>query len=103
MIEDDSNEILISLASIWELAIKSSKGKLALPGSSATSLLEYMDAVDYVLLPINASHILRMETLPHHHGDPFDRMLVAQAIEEDLTLLTPDSEIPLYSVKVVWN
>ena len=102
LLEDDSNEMFVSSASLWELAIKVAKGKLILPGSSVASLYKQATLIGVTILPITTAHILRTETLPHHHRDPFDRMIVAQAIEENLTILTSDSEIPRYSVPVIW-
>ena len=90
------------MASFWELAIKVAKGKVDLPGSSVLSLMKQADRIGIITLPITTAHILRTETLPHHHRDPFDRMIIAQAIDEQLTILTADAEFPKYSVPVIW-
>ena len=100
---DDGNDLFVSSASVWELSIKVAKGKLPMPGSSIQYVIGQMAAMRMTLLPIQTAHILRTETLPHHHGDPFDRMIVAQALEEDLTILTSDSEIPKYDAPVIWK
>ena len=103
MLEDGQNELFVSRASVWELSIKVAKGKLAMPGSSVRSLLEQIARTGMTVLPIEDAHILRTETLPHHHRDPFDRILVAQALEEGLTILSCDSEIPKYDAPVIWR
>jgi len=103
LLEDDQNELFVSRASIWELSAKTAKGKLAMPESSVRFLLDRIELTGMTVVPIQDSHILRTETLPHHHGDPFDRMIIAQAMENDLTILTSDEQIPLYDVKVIWK
>jgi len=103
MLEDGHNELFVSQASVWELSIKVAKGKLALPGSSVRSLLDQIAKTGMNVLPIEDAHILRTETLLHHHRDPFDRILVAQALEEDLTILTSDADIPKYDAPVIWR
>ncbi len=103
LIEDDTNELIVSRASIWEIAIKVAKGALTIPGSSVRSLLDQIEMTGMSILPIENSHILQMEKLPHHHKDPFDRIIVAQAIEENLPILSSDRDIPLYPVTVIWK
>jgi PIN domain nuclease of toxin-antitoxin system len=96
-IEDAQNHCFVSIASLWEMTIKNSTGKLALPSN-------YADGVDHigaVLLPIAISHVKRVQTIPLHHRDPFDRMLVAQAMEESLTLISRDRHVKLYGVAVL--
>ena len=80
LLEDDANTLFVSWATMWELSIKVAKGRLPMPESTIRSLLLEVERLQIVLLPIEMKHILRTETLPHHHGDPFDRMIVAQAI-----------------------
>ena len=103
LLEDDRNEMFVSRASVWELSIKIAKGKLPMPGNSISYVLHQMKKLGIVVVSIEAVHILRTETLPHHHGDPFDRMIVAQALEEELTILTSDEKIRLYGAKVIWR
>ena len=103
LLSDSRNDFFVSGASIWELAIKVAKGRLDMPGSSIQYLLDQIEKAGLTVVPIEDSHILRTETLPQHHAHPFDRILVAQAIEEDLTILTSDQEIPSYDVKVIWK
>ena len=103
LIESDEHELFVSRASIWELSIKVAKGRLEMPGSSIQSLLDEIGKMGMLILPIGDAHILRTETLPHHHGDPFDRMIVAQALEEDCTILSSDAALAAYDVKVIWR
>ena len=81
---DQDNECLFSLASAWELSIKTGLGKLKLA------------------LPVRMAHIGRVESLPRHHGDPFDRLLIAQALEEKLPVVTADPIFRDYGVKRIW-
>jgi PIN domain nuclease of toxin-antitoxin system len=96
VIDDPAVRIAVSLASVWELAIKASKGKLRLPGQ----LLEKIAAAGIELLPITATHAIATALLPNLHGDPFDRMLVAQARAEGLTLMTRDRRLQDYGIPV---
>ena len=103
ILAEPENEILVSEASIWELANKIHKGKLTSVGDSIRSLLNEIEAQNMTLLPIRLSDILRTETLAAHHRDPFDRMLVAQAMEESVPLIASDSEIAKYELEVIWR
>jgi len=96
-IEDTQNECFVSIASLWEMTIKSSTGKLSLP-SNYTDGIEHLGAA---LLPIAIGHMKRVQILPFHHRDPFDRMLVAQAMEEGLTLMSRDRHVKLYGVPML--
>ncbi len=87
----------LSIVSIWEIAIKVSIRKLPMPDN----LLMLIDESDVEILPISPEHALHTKTLPHHHSDPFDRMLVAQAQLEDLKIMTMDKRIPLYDVATI--
>jgi PIN domain nuclease of toxin-antitoxin system len=96
-IEDPQNHRFVSIASLWEMTVKVSIGKLSLPN-------DYIDGIDHIgaaLLPITVPHLKRAKTLPLHHRDPFDRMLIAQAIEEGLTILTRDRSFKAYDVPVL--
>ena len=96
-IEDPGNERFLSIASLWEMTIKVSVGKLGLPAN-------YMDGVDHIgatLLPIGIPHLRQVQSLPLHHRDPFDRMMIAQAMEEDLTIVTRDRRVSAYGVPVL--
>jgi PIN domain nuclease of toxin-antitoxin system len=103
LIESDEHELFVSRASIWELSIKVAKGRLQMPGSSIQSLIDEIGKMGLMILPIGDAHILRTETLPHRHGDPFDRMIVAQALEEDCTILSSDDAMAGYDARVIWK
>ncbi len=96
-IADPSNLSVISSASLWECAIKVPIGKLELPEDFFDSVPE----AGYEMMPIRISHLNVYRTLPMHHRDPFDRMLVAQARAEALTLISRDPEIAKYDVEIL--
>ena len=93
-IADPANEAYVSSASIWEIGLKATKGKLRI----AAEFPALLRGDGFVDLPIHARHAERTLSMPAHHGDPFDRMLVAQALEENLTLVSRDRWIPAYGV-----
>ena len=95
------NELYLSAASAWEIAIKYQLGKLQLPSRPAELIPELMSKTTVVALPIRHSHGLRVAELPPHHSDPFDRLLVAQAQLEGLPLLTADPQFEPYDVEVL--
>lgn len=100
--EARENEVLFSTASVWELAIKLSIGKLGL----ATSLPQFMKSVvarGVRLLDIGVEHAVLVEMLPFHHRDPFDRMLVAQSKHEGAHIISGDAQLDAYAVKRVWG
>jgi PIN domain nuclease of toxin-antitoxin system len=92
----------LSLASLWELSLKVNTGRRKGLGSTIESLRQTAAAQAISILPITYEHILRVESLPLHHADPFDRMLIAQALEGDLTLLSADGAFSRYSVPLIW-
>jgi len=94
---DAANDRFISMASIWEIAIKQSTGKLELTNDIASAI----DDLALEPLAIALTHVARTRTLPFHHRDPFDRMLVAQAMEEGLTIVTRDRRLEAYGVPVL--
>jgi PIN domain nuclease of toxin-antitoxin system len=94
---DPSNLVVVSSASLWECAIKASIGKLDLPEDFFDSIPE----AGYEVMPIGISHLNVYRTLPMHHRDPFDRMLVAQARADALTLISRDPDIAKYDVAVL--
>jgi PIN domain nuclease of toxin-antitoxin system len=101
-IADPANTCLISAGSGWELAIKSSLGKLRLPVAIDRFLAEQLPANRFGFLPIEVRHLARIESLPFHHRDPFDRLLAAQALEEGLTIVSADVVFQHYRVKRIW-
>lgn len=96
------NTCFVSIASAWELAIKASIGKLKLRIPVGRYVDDHIANNRFDLLPIALSHVVRVERLPLHHGDPFDRLLIAQALEEELTIVTADAHFESYAVKTVW-
>jgi PIN domain nuclease of toxin-antitoxin system len=96
------NECFVSVASGWEIGIKVSLGTLRIEGALDRFLPEQLAANSFQPLPIEVSHCARVAVLPFHHRDPFDRMLVAQALEEGLAVVTADPVFAKYGVKRVW-
>jgi PIN domain nuclease of toxin-antitoxin system len=99
---DEANQLPVSMVSAWELAIKSSLGKLVLPcpletffGKACRDLLADTVAID---LP----SVAKVAELPHHHGDPFDRLIIAQALLQGSAVVTNDPRFPAYGVTVIW-
>ncbi len=96
------NECFVSVASGWEIGIKVSLGTLKVEGALDRFLPEQLAANAFQPLPIDLKHCARVAGLPFHHRDPFDRMLVAQALEEELAVVTADPVFAKYGVKRVW-
>ena len=96
-IEDQANEVVVSSACVWEASIKISNGKLSIPMDLADALEES----GFARLHITHEHAIAAGSLPRHHGDPFDRMLVAQAQLEGLTLVTADRGLAVYDVALL--
>ncbi len=96
-IVDPANDVLVSAATVWEISIKKRLGKLSVPDN----VLEFIEASDFTPLPINFVHAMAAGALPLHHMDPFDRMLIAQAREENLVLVTQDSRFEAYQVNLL--
>ena len=101
-IEEMSNDVLVSAVSAWEIATKHALGKLPLPESPPDLFARALTELQAVELPIAGRHALLSATLPNHHRDPFDRLLVAQAILEGATLVTADRLLPLYGAALLW-
>ncbi len=97
-----SNELLLSSASVWEILIKVQIGKLQVPLPTGNYLKRHLTANNIQVLPIRLEHVLRLEQLPLHHRDPFDRILVAQSLEEKMPIVSCDLLFKKYPVKVVW-
>lgn len=97
LLADGNNAVFFSPATVWELSLKAAKGKLKLPDQFEAELL----AQNFVELPIISRHARSSTNLPMYHGDPFDRLLVAQALAERLILVTRDTMLSSYGVAVV--
>lgn len=99
---DPGNEIFLSVASTWEIAVKYSLGKLALPEPPATFIPSRRARYGISQLPLEEESALWVTRLPRLHADPFDRMLVCQAVVNGMAILTPDPLIQRYAVRTVW-
>lgn len=102
LINDGNNEVLLSLASVWEMAIKQSIGKLNLSLPLQTFVEQQVNLNDFQLLSISIGHLAVVATLPLHHRDPFDRLLIAQAIVEKISLISADVAFDGYAVQRSW-
>lgn len=102
VLSDSQQEIYFSAASAWELSIQAHLRKLTLPSPPADCIPAFMARQGLRPLPVNHIHAAKVYDLPSHHGDPFDRILIAQAIVEDMTILTADRVFTKYPVKVLW-
>jgi len=102
LIADPAQELFLSSASSWEIAIKAALGKLNLPEAPDRYVLSRMEAMDMYGLPVEHVHALRVFGLPAHHRDPFDRILIAQAQIESLAILTADPAFAAYDVEIIW-
>lgn len=100
-IEDPSAIVYVSAASAWEIAIKAGLGRIRLSGNPAKWLPVELARADFTELPVSMEHAFAVERLPRHHGDPFDRLLVAQAQIEGLALATADRKIGRYDVRIL--
>lgn len=98
----DADRVLVSVVSCWEIAIKVSLGKLTLSQPVDRFLAEQLGVNQFTLLPIELDHAAAVATLAFHHRDPFDRLLAAQAIYEDLPIASADPVFRQYKVKRVW-
>lgn len=101
-VEDPANELLLSAASSWEIAVKWGLGKLPLPEPPEVYVPDRMASSGVVPLPVEHAHALAVAQLPPHHRDPFDRLLVAQAIAERAAVVTADEAFRAYQAQVVW-
>jgi len=95
-------EVYLSSASSWEIVVKCAIGKLNLPKTPQNLIPEALTQFAIRALPITLTHTLVVADLPHHHKDPFDRILIAQARSEGMVLMTEDSEVSKYAVEILW-
>ena len=96
------NELFLSVASMWEVLTKVRMGKLPLPGPAGAYIKLHLARNNMQALPLLMTHVLRLENLPLHHRDPFDRILIAQSIEEGIPILTADPLLKPYAAAVMW-
>ena len=102
MLTDGATDVSFSMASAWEIAIKVGGGRMVLPEIVERYLPDRLRHHGFELMPIELAHVFRAVELPRLHGDPFDRMLVAQAQIEGLPILTADPAISRYDVETIW-
>jgi PIN domain nuclease of toxin-antitoxin system len=102
LIEDGANEILLSMASLWEMAIKISLGKLTIDGPFDTFIPEQLAINSIGLLGITLAHTVAITTLPFHHRDPFDRLLAAQSMADSVPIVSRDTVLDAYGVVRMW-
>ena len=103
IIADLDAEIFVSVATVWEIAIKSSKRKLTLPEPPSVFVPHYMHEQGIRPLVISQQHALAVWSLPSHHGDPFDRLIIAQARFEEMVLIAADRIFEKYPVELIWG
>jgi len=101
-IGSDTNDIAVSAATFWELAIKAGAGRIVLPGDPERFVAEQVAVNAFQVLPVHIRHALKVFGLPSLHRDPFDRMLVAQAVVEEMPILSADPQLAQYPVEVIW-
>ena len=102
LIADKTHTIMLSYVSVLEIQIKINVGKMSMPVPLAQRVQQHLDMNQTTLLPITLDHIYRMSELPLYHNDPFDRLLIAQAIEEGVPILSRDPQFSRYLVTVIW-
>ncbi|MEH1870452.1 type II toxin-antitoxin system VapC family toxin [Nostoc sp.] len=102
LINDENNEILLSIASLWEIAIKQNLGKLSFNQPFEIFITQQLNLNDFRLLDIKISHVTVVATLPLHHRDPFDRILIAQSVVENIPILSADKIFDAYPIRRVW-
>ncbi|QFS49435.1 type II toxin-antitoxin system VapC family toxin [Nostoc sphaeroides] len=102
LIVDPLNDILLNPASSWEIAIKVSIGKYQIPGNFETWIEHQIQVNELEILPIKVAHVAAIVTLPFHHKDPFDRLLVAQALTEKIPIISVDAALDNYPVTRYW-
>ncbi len=102
LILNGENEILLSAATIWEIAIKAHKGRVILPDNLENIVAKAQAYYHFSILPIQINHACHVLSMPDHHNDPFDRLLIAQCQVEDMVLLSADKIISNYDLHVIW-
>jgi PIN domain nuclease of toxin-antitoxin system len=102
LIIEPAHDILISPASYWEIAIKVSLGKYQIPGAFQEWIEHQLVVNSFEILPIAIAHAARVTTLPFHHRDPFDRLLAAQALTEEIPIISNDEILDAYSITRRW-
>jgi len=102
VLTNGDNDIVFSVVSAWEIAIKFALGKLQLPLEPRQYIPSRLQANQMTILPIKLAHTLQVVQLPHHHHDPFDRLLIAISQVEGFTLITADKKFEAYDIDILW-
>lgn len=102
-VRNPKNELLLSVACLWEIQIKKQLGKLELDVALEEVMQQQRDQNRFEVLPVLAVHVFTLDRLPRHHKDPFDRLLIAQSIVEEATLVSRDEIFAQYPVKLLWQ
>jgi len=103
LLADKANELVVSHITVLEIVNKASVHRLPMAGSSVLRIIEQISALGVAFLPLTLADITNAAELPHHHDDPFDRILVAQAQTHSLHLVSKDRRMPLYDVDIIWR
>lgn len=101
-IQDPDNEVFLSVASAWEIAIKTNLKKLSLPKPPLKFIPQQVEQNNFSVLPIQLKHALGVAALAKHHEDPFDRLLISQSLAEKMPLISSDKMMRKYRVKLIW-
>jgi PIN domain nuclease of toxin-antitoxin system len=96
------NDLWLSVASVWEILIEVQAGKLPLPKPTGRYLVKKLSENRIELMPLQLDHVLKIESLPTHHRDLFDRVLICQSLEEDIPIITSDPLFERYPVEIIW-
>ena len=102
LFSDSDNDIYLSVVSIWEILVKYNLGKLPLPEIPDVMITAQAAVHDIHILPLDEQSVYTLLKIPRYHNDPFDRMLVCQALHHNMTIITPDKQIKKYKVSVAW-
>ena len=102
LVADPANDVYVSAVTAWELAVKHGLGKLELPAQPDVFVPTRREWYGFESLPVDEASALQLPRLPPVHGDPFDRLLICQAIEHGMTLVTPDRLVSQYPVRIAW-
>lgn len=102
IMDDPENDVLVSIASLWEVVIKVGVGKLELDMPVEQFVVDQVSRNQFTVLPIELSHLVTVSTLPLHHRDPFDRLLAAQALSEGVPVVGTDPTFDAYDVQTIW-
>jgi PIN domain nuclease of toxin-antitoxin system len=102
LMRDPANELVLSVASSWEIAIKLSIGKYELPGDFESFMKEQIETNQLTFQSITIPHLAIVRSLPFHHRDPFDRLLVAQALAEAVPIISVDERLDAYGIQRIW-